>query len=395
MGRFITFGTLVYVLAFAPVACAQTVSGGPIGGPETIGAGTAESSGVESIFTPSPPPMMELPRVISRDPPVPYYSQINPPDDIPPFSRLFELPAVKLGWFALLELDYVQPVVSNTVTSGDPNNGGIPVGNIPNAIQVPNAQLPWSVMPRIDVGYRVAQGLGEYHAIFRSLSSSGTGSEANFDSAGSGVVTSRLNLNVLDLDYAFTEFNPGRLPRLSPLLSIPGRWGLNLRPEDDPYPTFRLKWAFGARMANVFFESQGAGQQILHERLVNNFVGGGLHTAVELSKPFPWRPSLSVYGRIEASGLFGATTQSFAQTEVLSNGTIATGAVSTHDVDLGVPILDVSCGLSYTPPWRNRMLQLTSGYVYEQWWYLGDTGIGNSNLGLTIQGVFFRCQFAY
>jgi hypothetical protein len=326
---------------------------------------------------------------------VPYYSQLNPPDDVPPLAPVFELPAVKLGWIGLVELDYVLPFVNNTVNSGDPNNGGIPVGNIPQAIQVPNVQLPWTAVPRIDLGYRLEQGLGEFHAIFRSLNNSGTAAVANFDSAGAGVVSSRLNFNVLDLDYAYTEFNPGRLPRISPLLMIPGRLGLNLRPEDDPYPTFRLKWAFGARMANVFFESQGAGRQILEQRMVNNFVGGGLHTSVDLTKPLPWRPGLAVYGRIEASGLFGATTQSFSQTEVLPNGTIASGAVSTHDFDLGVPILDVSCGLSYTPPWRNKMLQLMTGYVYEQWWYLGDTGIGNSNLGLTIQGVFFRCQFGY
>ena len=129
--------------------------------------------------------------------------------------------------------------------------------------------------------------------------------------------------------------------------------------------------------------------------MVNNFVGGGLHTAVDLSKPLPRWPALSIYGRIEASGLFGATTQSFSRSEILPGGGTATGAVSTHDFDLGVPIVDVSCGLSYTPRWRNRQFQFTSGYVYEQWWYLGDTGIGNSNLGLTIQGVFFRCSLGY
>lgn len=399
---------LTLLLLLCAPALGERVSSGAAGGVPSSGVGSGEavvgesiSPGLssalqsESIYTPPPPPLCRLPSVIGYDPPVPYYSQLCPSDDLPRCVPALELPTVKLGWIALAEFQLVSPYVNNTVTSGDPANGGIPVGNVPGEVAVPNAQLPWTGVPRIDVGYRLAQGLGEFHAILRSLNSWGTATQSNFDAAGAGTVRSQLNFNVLDLDYAFTEFNPGRLPRIPSLLLVPGRWGLNTHPEEDPYPTFRLKWSFGARLANVFFQSQASGAQILQERMVNNFVGAGLHTAVDLTKPLPRWPTWSVYGRLEASGLFGATTQSFSRNELLPGGGTATGAVSTHDFNLGVPILDVSCGLGYTSRWGNRQLQFTSGYVYEQWWYLGNTGLGNSNLGLTIQGLFFRCSLGY
>ena len=53
--------------------------------------------------------------------------------------------------------------------------------------------------------------------------------------AGAGTLSSHINLNVLDLDYGYTEFNPGRIPRLNPFFRIPGRLGLNLRPEEEPH----------------------------------------------------------------------------------------------------------------------------------------------------------------
>jgi len=93
-------------------------------------------------------------------------------------------------------------------------------------------------------------------------------------------------------------------------------------------------------------------------------------------------------------GLAAAIATSALTTSFAASAAPISGAVSTHDFDLGVPILDFSCGLSYTPRWRNRQFQFTSGYVYEQWWYLGDTGLGNSNLGLTIQGLFFVVHWA-
>jgi hypothetical protein len=341
-------------------------------------------------------PLARLP-TIAPDPPVPYFSQIPPRDEIRFDSRL-ELPPgeVKLGWNVLAEVNFVKPFIHNGLNSGPAGDIAF-IPSLPEPVSVPTAQPAWTAMPRLDVFYRHESGLGEFHVTFRTLQAQATQTLANFDTAGTGTITSHLSLNTLDLDYAYTEFNPGRVPRINPLLLIPGRLGLNNRSEDDPDPTFRLRWAFGARMANVFFDSQGAGSQILQERVMNNFVGAGPHAWVEFSKPLAWWPAVSFYVRADGSGMFGDATQSFARTEVLPGGLMATGASHVRDISLGVPVVAGSLGLSYVPAWRDGTVRLTTGYQYEQWWYLGDTvgNGGSSTVALTLQGMFFRCEFGY
>ncbi len=352
--------------------------------------------GDSSLIAPPPAEIVALP-FVGSDEPVPYYSQFPPSDDIPQLNPLFELAPqeVKLGWISLIEGAYVKPFVHNGLTSGTL------IPSPPGPVTTPTAQPNWTGMPRLDVGYRFEQGLGEFHAIYQTLNDQGSATVANFDAAGSGSVTTQLSLNVLDLDYAFTEFNPARIARITPLALIPGRLGLNLRPENEPFPMFRMKWAFGARIANVFFDSQGVGQQILHERVMNNFVGGGLHTSVDFSKPLPWRPSFAVYARFEGSGLFGDLTQSFTRTEVAGGGTI-TGTAIRRNVSIGVPVLDVEAGLSYMPIPCNGNVRITGGYKLQQWFYMdmltSDQTISTtiiSSAGVTLQGAFLRAEFGY
>ena len=340
----------------------------------------------------SPPQALteRLPNTDSLDPPVPYYSQMPVWDDVPQFSPAFELSPreVKLGMIASVEASVLQPFVHNGL-----NSGSLAVGTIPEAVQVPTAQPGWTTMPRIDLGYRFEQGLGEVHAAFQFLNAQGTQTFSNFDTAGAGTVTSRLNLDIFDVDYAFTEFNPGRIPLVSPALMIPGRTGLNLHPEEDAFPMFRMKWAFGGRAANVFFDSRGSGAQILSERVTNNFVGGGMHGSVDISKPLPRWPALALFCRFEASGLIGNITQSFARTEILPGGGIASGSARSQGTGTGVPVLDVYAGMSYVPRFFHDALRITGGYRMQQWWYLGQTS--SSEAGLFMQGFFLRGEFGY
>ncbi len=359
---------------------------------ETIAAPPAVTPEVIPPGTPVTPPQQlteRLPSMVS-DSPVPYYTRVGVPDDIPQFSPRFELSPreVKLGMIASVEASFLQPFIHNSL-----NSGTLPVGNIPEAVQMPTAQPAWTVMPRVDLGYRFEQGLGELHVSFQFLGGQGTQTFRNFDTAGAGTVTSRLNLDVFDLDYAFTEFNPGRIPGVTPALLVPGRLGLNLRPEDDPYPTFRLKLAFGARGANVFFDSTGFGQQILHERVTNNFAGGGMHASIDISKPMPRLPALAVFARFEVSGLIGDVTQSFTRTEILPGGGTATGFGRIRNIDTGVPVIDVYAGMSYAPHWFHDSLRVTGGYRLQQWWYLGSTA--SSDASLFMQGFFVRGEFGY
>ncbi len=163
-------------------------------------------------------PLERLP-CIAPDPPVPYYSDYCGAAEIEPSGPLLELPGVKLGWLFSAEVSYIQPFVHNGL-----NSGVGALGAIPENVNVPQARANGTASPRIDVAYRFEDGLGEFHAIFRTLNDTTTRTIAGFDTAGSGTVTSRLNMNVLDLEYGFMEFNPGRVPRLNPLLLIRADW---------------------------------------------------------------------------------------------------------------------------------------------------------------------------
>jgi hypothetical protein len=153
-----------------------------------------------------------------------------------------------------------------------------------------------------------------------------------------------------------------------------------------------MKWFAGVRVANVFFDSQGSGAQILNERVMNNFVGAGPRVAMEFTKPLPGK-GLALYGRFEASGLFGQTSQSFSRTELLPGGGTASGALQTGRMSLGVPVTDASFGVRYVPQMRNQMVRLTAGYLYEQWFYLGQTD--TSDAGVTLNGAFFRGEWGF
>jgi major outer membrane protein len=358
--------------------------------PATAAPDSDQPLASELLFTPAPMPMSPLLGPTIYDPPVPYFSQISPIDDPTAFDPRLELASdeVKLGWNLLLELDYVKPFIHNGL-----NSGNLLAGQLPEAVSVPAAQPGWSVMPRIDLSYRFESGLGEFHTIFRSLNAVGRSVDPNFDAAGAGTLASHLSLNVLDFDYAFTEFNPGRIGWLDPSKLIFGRWGLNMRPEQDPNPTFRMKWAYGVRVANVFFDSRGTGNQILSERVSNNFTGAGPRASVDFLKLFAGRPSLGAYTRFEFSGVWGQINQSFTRTELLPVVGAVTGAGRVHNVDTGVPVFEMESGLSFMPQLGCNWLRFTGGYRFEQWWYIGQTS--TSNAGLTLQGVFLRGEWGY
>ena len=318
---------------------------------------------------------------------MPYFSAYQGAEDVEPSGPILELPGAKLGWLYAVDFVYVQPFVHNGL-----NSGPGAVGALPENVTVPQARANGTISPRIDVGYRFEDGLGEVHAIFRTLNNDTTRTIGGFDTAGSGTVTSHLSMNVLDVEYGFLEFNAAKVPRLNPLLLIPGRLGLNLHPEDDDPTPLMIKWFAGVRAANVYFDSQGTGAQILNERTMNNFVGAGPRLAAEFTKPLPGR-ALALYGRFEASGLFGKTSQSFSRTELLPGGGTGSGSLDTGRMSLGVPVIGASCGLRYVPQWRNQMIRLTGGYLYEQWFYLGQTS--TSDAGVTLNGAFLRAEWGF
>jgi hypothetical protein len=303
-----------------------------------------------------------------------------------PYDPALENAGLKLGWFGTVETAVVHPFVHSLL------NSGTSLGIFATPVQTPYAQGGVAAMPRVEVAYRWAQGLGEVRASFRFLSSSGTRTDGMFDAAGPGTITSRLDLDVFDLDFACTEFMPIRVPRINPLLLIPGHLGLNDHPEDDPtFPPLLMRWSAGARVANVYFDSQGTGA-LVSERIMNNFKGGGMHMAVEFTKAMPWNP-LSAYLRIDGAGVLGNTSQTFSRTAMTPGGPTVSGSSGVSRLALGVPVLSVQAGMSWVPPWRERTIRVSGGYQYEQWWYLGQTS--SSLAELTLQGMFLKGEVGF
>ncbi len=96
-------------------------------------------------------------------------------------------------------------------------------------------------MPKIQIGYRRENGLGEFIASYRYVQSDGSGTIANFDTAGGGTFHSSTQAHVLDLVYAFSD-RTDNLP-----------WFL---------PTIR-RYSLGLRVASWVFDTTANGAQTL------------------------------------------------------------------------------------------------------------------------------------
>jgi hypothetical protein len=231
-------------------------------------------------------------------------------------------------------------------------------------VQLPTASLDWTVSPRFELGYRFPQGCGELLLSYRFLTTDGRQTLAGFDLDGGDVpLRSRLNVNVVDLDYASPEFSP--LPH----------WNVQAR--------------LGARIATVYFDSLADGYYIT-EQTSNNFVGGGPHFGVDARRTLDL-PGLSFFSRIDGAVVIGRVHQSFEEAYVTADGSVVGGATDIHNTQ-GVPVLSFLAGLSWTPQsyhWRRYSL----GYVFEQWWGVGQAGLSHADL--TSQGVFFRAEFSF
>src|SRR5262249_49622417 len=150
-----------------------------------------------------------------------------PGDNVPlvVHDRLLEKPCAPPGWFAALELDIVAPHIKNRVETQLQIQGFEP-----NLVHLPS-ELEVAASPRFELGYRCCEGGGEFLASYRLLDTEGTRTLFGWDLDGSdAVLKSRLNMNVLDLDYGSREYCL------------------------DPH--WDLKWRLGARVADVFFDSR-------------------------------------------------------------------------------------------------------------------------------------------
>lgn len=378
--------TWVIVAALPGNAAAQTLPSAPV--PVIADAPPGRATIETSCQFPAPPGPYPGAMPPTQFAPVPQLAPYTPYEDQNgPLLRgdpLLDRPEAPPGWFAALEANVLGVHIKNRVTAPVllefpralgvdyvlPGTGPIP---ITNQVQLPTAELEWAGAPRIELGYRFAQGFGEILVSYRSLVSTGQAILTGFDVDGSdGLLDSRLNMNVVDLDYASREYSLG--------------------------PCWDMKCKVGARFASVYFDSRATGN-VLEQRTSNDFRGAGPHLGLDLRRRFLEVPGLGFYSRLEGAALLGEIKQSVEETFLFSGAPFfmpagrLVGGGTTQRGSQAVPVVQLQVGLSWTPPWAGNWLQFVGGYEIENWWYLGQ--LNASRAELLDQGVFFRAEWSF
>jgi hypothetical protein len=315
----------------APVGVPGTATPGPLGPPPPPPPGVAILPGA-----PPPPP---------------------PPPPLAPAVGLAPVSPDSAGLIAAIELDLVQPHLRYDLSAP------VTVGGVTMPVNVPAARLDWTGAPRFDLGYRFPDAYGAVVAAFRNITASGNGSTS--DVTGEATLHTRLDLDVLDLDYLGADLRLGRL------------WNLD--------------WEAGVRLAFIYLDSEAKGA-ILDRRTSDHFIGAGPHAGIGISRAFAFAPGLSAFGHLEAAAVIGNASEHFEQTEHFPGGASAYG---DNRIEGGrtVPVLDFHLGLAYSPPQLEQWVRFSAGYEVEQWWGLGN--VGGNRADLNVQGVFFRGEFRY
>jgi hypothetical protein len=258
------------------------------------------------------------------------------------------------GCFGAAEVDIVGPAVKHRL------NSLVNLGGVPTIVSLPSAELNWTAIPRVELGYRLGQATGEFMMVYRGLYTSGSGSIAAFDAAGNTAdLRSHLHLNVIDLDYASRENSLG--------------------------PLWDMKWRTGARIATVFFDST-ATAPLLSERETNNFVAAGLHFGLNLKRRLG-DTGFALVGDIDTGVVLGAVHQEFSAAMPGTSSDIPRSRATEP-----APMLEVRFGVAYAPQLLPN-LRLSTGYVFERWWAVGETPLTQGEI--TYQGVFLRGEWRY
>jgi Legionella pneumophila major outer membrane protein precursor len=302
----------------------------------------------------TPPPMSPLPSSIDAPPMPPYH------DPLPNHDALFDTPAAAPGLFGALEADIVKPHLSSHL-SGPAFFGD---GSF-DTVQLPTARLDWTVAPRFELGYRMADGCGEFVISYRFLDAEGRADVPNFDpfaDNADGLLKTRLSMNVFDFDYGTPEIPLGS--------------------------NFDLKARVGVRLADVYFDSTGFGD-VTWQRASNQFVGAGPHAALDGWYRFR-QLGFGVFARVEGAVPVGEVHQRFEELFVFNDGS-AFASFGSQRGTRWVPTINAQLGVGWAPP--GTRLRFSAGYEYEQWWYVGH--VGGSRAQLFDQGAFLRGEISF
>lgn len=179
---------------------------------------------------------------------------------------------------------------------------------------------------------------------------------------GDAFLQTRLNVNVVDIDYASPAYN---------LL-----------------PFWDVSWRAGIRTAATYYDNL-ASNGIGNYQASNNFIGAGPHAEVEVGRALDMLPGLAVLAKLDGAFLVGNDSQSFS--ESLFGATVGGGARYNHTET--VPMATFDIGLTYTPPFSPNWARFGLGYRFEYWWDVGTSGASHGDMGLN--GLYFRGEFNF
>ena len=269
----------------------------------------------------------------------------------------------KTGWFTDVQIDIIHPhLFGNQWKATAVTSAGRSV-NVATGV----ARLDWTVAPRLELGYRLLSGFGEFSLSDRGFYTDGSGP---FNGpAGNFTRTSHLGVNYTDMDYASREYT---------------QW-----------PNWTMKWRAGVRVAYTWldstvsqpFSAAAAGTGVYADRAVNYTAGAGPHFGVGLDHNFA-QPGLSFLTNLDIADTFTRIRQRFttATTTLTPAGQPARGEFQERFWN-EVPILNFKVGLGYQPP-NHPNIHLYAGYVYEFWWQVGtESNTARSHLFFDNQGV--------
>lgn len=250
------------------------------------------------------------------------------------------------GWFADAEVGVIKPHVSFATATPVPAGAGV-LTSAP-VVQIGSAHFNWTAAPRLEIGYRLPSGFGEFSV-----------SDRYFHAAGNDTITvpsgpasrhSSLMVNYTDLDYASRELTPWN------------NWSLKFRGGVRFAQT-----SFITTLAEPFAEAAAA-NSFFSQRQTNSASGAGPHFGLQLDRRFP-RRGLTLVGQADIADLFMRTHQvsSGTLTTLTPAGGFDTGVANTTFIQQN-PIMTFQLGLNYQPQrWRNSRLYF--GY-FGQFWYL-------------------------
>ncbi len=244
----------------------------------------------------------------------------------------------------------------------------------PDTVALGSAPLDWTVMPRIEAGYRLPSGFGAFSLSYRFLDTEGNATAAGLD--GPAVLHSRLSLNEVGLDYTSDE--------------------------TSLWPNWDMKWAIGVHALWVYFDSRadeaaalaGAGSTVFEQAESNWYGGVGPHLGLELDRQIT-DTGLAFVVRGDTAIYIGRLHQQFseASTTVTAGGGPLIGD-TREDFSQGVPSLGTFIGFRWQPPqWKDA--EFYCGYQYEHWWTIGKNDNTTSTGELNVQGIVVRAGLSF